>query len=157
MTNLMRGRLATAMVSLSLLLAVNVATADAINQVMPGDNGGMICANCGPPNRATTTGNATGGTVTNNGNGTQNTSMSYVPPNDGTVYTGTVSITVNDANGNNLYSYTGTITDQGNGVTMYTGLDGIYIPPGANIFISVSEGNWITTFKASWHLQNYQP
>jgi hypothetical protein len=59
--------------------------------------------------------------------------------------------------GNNLYSYTGTITDQGNGVMMYTGLDGIHIPPGANIFISVSEGNWIGTFKASWHLQNYQP
>jgi hypothetical protein len=99
MTNLLRGRLATALISLSLLLAVSSGAAVAINQVMPGDgdNGGMICANCGPPNRATTTGNATGGSVTNNGNGTQNTSMSYAPPNDGTVYTGTVSITVNDA------------------------------------------------------------
>ncbi len=159
MTNTLRGRLATVTASLCLSLAVSIAPVDAINQVAPGDGdtGSMICANCGPPNQATTTGNASGGSVTDNGNGTQNTSMAYAPPNDGSVYSGTVSITVNDANGKNLYSYNGSITDQGNGVTMYTGLDNIHIPAGANIFISVREGNWVTSFTASWHLTNYQP
>ena len=81
MTNALRGRLATAVASLFLLLAASVGPAGAINQVAPadGETGRMICGNCGP-NKTTTTGTATGGSVTNNSNGTSNTSMSYVTP-----------------------------------------------------------------------------
>ncbi|HEV2738527.1 MAG TPA: hypothetical protein VGU66_08110 [Candidatus Elarobacter sp.] len=156
MMNMLRGRTATALASLCLLLA---ATAGPASAVLPEDiaNDGMgLCANC-KANTQTKTGNATGGYVHDNGNGYSNTAMSYVPPNDGTQYSGTVSITINDANGNNLYNYSGSISDTGNGATQYAGLDDIYIPAGANIFIKVTESNWAQSFAASWHLQNYQP
>lgn len=154
-----RSRLAAALASLCLIVTVPAA-AGAVNQVMPGDpGGGMICNNCGANKNATSqTGNATGGSVQSNGNGNANVSMSYATPNDGSNYAGSVSIIVQDANGNYLYNYSGGITDNGNGGTMYTGLDDIYVPVGATISIYLSETNSAgRSFNAGWGLRNYRP
>ena len=60
---------------------------------------------------------------------------------------------------NTLYNLTGSVRDTGNGITSFTALYNIGIPPGANIYINVIESNATNTnsFSGSYHLQNYRP
>jgi hypothetical protein len=159
MTNMLRGRLATAAASLCLLLAVSAGPASA---VLPDDyinDGQGICTNC-QPNVKTKTGNATGGSVSDNGDGSANATMTYSVPNDGDVYTGTSQVIVKDANGNTILDLTGTVWNSGDGTPGITGLNGIYVPIGGNVYINVIEHGSINStrsFSGSFHLQNYQP
>ena len=99
MTNILGGRIAPA-VSLCLLVVLSAGPAGAVNPVVPadGDPGQMICANC-KPNTQTFTGNATGGSVLPNGDGSSNAEMAYSVPNDGSTYSGTSQVIIKDANG----------------------------------------------------------
>ena len=118
MIAIVRSRLATAVASLGLLaqLSTGPATASLPVTGAGGGGGGGICANCGStakPNTQTTTGNATGGSATQNGNGSSNISMTYALPNDGGAYSGTSEVIVKDASGNTIYDFTGTVSDFG--------------------------------------------
>ena len=164
MTDMVRGRLATAVASLCLLVALPVEPASATLPVASaGDGGGGgICANCGTtarPNTQTTTGSATRGSAVSNGNGSSNTSMTYSLPNDGGAYSGTSEVIIKDANGTTLTDITGSASDFGNGGSNMTGLSNIYIPTGGSIYINVIESNLSgsSSFSGSWRLSNYQP
>jgi uncharacterized protein (DUF2147 family) len=130
-----------------------------VNQVVTNnEDGSMTCANCKPPqNTTTTTGSATGGTITQNGDGSQNAAMNYTTPNDGGVYSGTSEVIVKDANGNTLYDLKGAVYNFGDGLSWTTGITNVYIPVGASVYINVQETNSTNTkaFSGSWHLKNW--
>jgi hypothetical protein len=156
------GRSAAGIVSLCLVLILSASLAEAVppQQISPGDiGGGTLCKSCGPNvNVQQKSGTATGGYANQNSNGSTNVGMGYATPNDGTAYSGTASIIVTDIDGNLVTNFTSSISDYGNGVQMFTGLDGTHVPIGGSISIRVSEGNWNgASFSAGWDLQNFQP
>lgn len=154
------GRLAVAVVTLTLVTLASVTQVEAVNPVMPGDpGGGMICKSCGTNvNVQQTSGTATSGYANSNGDGTANVGMAYSTPNDGTTYSGTSSIVVTDQNGSIVENLTGGITDAGNGTQMSTGQPGLTAPLGGSISIRINESNGIGgSFSASWNLRNFRP
>lgn len=160
MTNFSSRRAASAVLAFAIMALASASLAGAVEQVATGDPGGtMMCKNCGPNvNVQTKSGTATGGYANANGDGTTNIGMGYTTPNDGTTYTGTSSIVVTDGDGNLYDNVTAGVTDNGNGVQMFSGLDNIYMPPGGSISITVKESNGNGgSFTATWNLRNYKP
>jgi hypothetical protein len=141
------------------LFAIVAGPAFAVTQVTTGDPGGsMLCYNCGANNRTQKSGNATDGYIEDNGDGTQDAMMGYTTPSDGSEYSGTISVVVSDADGNLVNNSTQNVSDFGNGTIMYEGQQGLNIPIGGSVSISVSETNSSGRgFTAGWSLRNYRP
>jgi hypothetical protein len=161
-----RNRVAVVLLSLCLAFGSSAASAapsriamPAIIPVAPADpGGGWTVGGHGSSNTTTKSGNATGGGAQQNVDGTTNVSMSYVTPNDGASYAGTLTITVYDSSGNAGITITEGTSDIGNGVSSIIGWDQLNVPIGGSFLINLSEsnghGSW---FGASFRLTNYQP
>src|SRR6202011_1336516 len=149
------GLLATAVASLCLMAQISLGPASAANPAATGnEDGSMMCGNCKPaPNTVTTTGTATGGSVTQNPDGSANALMVYNTPNDGDTYSGTSQVIIKDGNGNTITNVMGSVYNVGDGGQQLTGLSNIYIPVGANVYINVKEMNASNTksFSGSYH------
>lgn len=157
-TTLLRGHLQVALVSVFLIASIGVP-ASAVTQVQTADPGGnLLCYNCGNTNRTQKSGTAVSGWVDPNTDGTANTGMGYVVPNDGTEYSGQMSVVVTADDGSLVGNYTNDVADFGDGSILYEGLDGIYIPIGGSVSISITESNATgRSFSAGWALRNYRP
>ena len=156
------GRRATsALIAFALMAFASITIAGAVEQVTTGSTDGtLMCKSCGPNvNVQSKSGTATGGYANGNPDGTAtNVGMGYTTPDDGTVYSGTASIVVTGDDGTIWENVTSGVTDTGNGLQMFTGLDNIYVPVGGSISIRVSETNWLgASFAATWNLRNYKP
>jgi len=154
-------RAASALIAFALMTFGSITFAGAVQQVSTGsDDGSLMCKSCGPNvNVQSKSGTATGGYANGNPDGTAtNVGMGYTTPNDGTAYSGSASIVVTGDDGTIWENVTSSISDNGNGMQMFTGLDNIYVPVGGSISIRVSEANWLgNSFTASWNLRNYKP
>lgn len=154
---LSRGRIAAALVSLCLALGASVASAS--QPVLPGDSGGgWLVGGHGTPNQKSKDGNATGGSVSQNSNGSSSATMTYTTPNDGSNWSGSYTVTAYDADGNQVAQAMSTVTDTGNGVQMLVGYDEMNVPVGGSVLIRLNESNgrggWFT---AGFRLINFQP
>jgi hypothetical protein len=152
-------RFAAALASLCLIVPAVIAPAGAtyVTPVIPDPGGGcQVCGQNQNQNQQTTSGNATGGYATDAGNGYSDVGMNYTTPNNGSAYSGNISIVVQDSNGNVLYNYQGSISDVGNGGTMSTGLNGVYVPNGGSVSIYLSQTNsGGQSFQAGWGIRNF--
>lgn len=163
-----RSRVAVALVSLCLAFGATAAAASpprsvvpAVQPVMPADPGGGWAAppNGGAqPNTTTTSGNATGGQVLQNADGTSDTVMFYVTPNDGSIYGGSYTITTYDSSGKQVGQSGGTVSDPGNGGGWSVGYGAVYVPTGGSVLINLVESNGQgQSFGAGFRLRNYRP
>jgi hypothetical protein len=153
------GRLAAALVVLSLSLAA-AAPALAVTPVQTGDpGGGMTCVNCGPQHQSEqTSGSATGGSASNNpdGSGSQ-FDLSYDLPDDGQVYSGTLMTEVVNPDGSvSVQTWPTTWTSVG-GSGYATAWNNAAIPIGGSgsISISATAGNG-SSFNAGWVVKNFR-
>jgi hypothetical protein len=157
-TSFRGGRLPAAVVSICLVGSAALP-ARAIDMVLTGDPGGsMTCYNCGANNRTQKSGSAVSGYADGNDDGTANAGMGYTTPNDGTTYSGTLSIVTTASDGTLLSNFTGGLTDVGMGTIVFAGYDGVSLPVGGSVSVSVSESNGLGgSFNASWSLRNFHP
>lgn len=111
------GRLAAASLSVCLTFLASAAPSYAVNPVAPNDaGGGVTCANCRPNQQVnTTTGTATGGSASNNPDGSGSSlDINYGVPNDGQMYSGQLMTQVVNADGS-VSIQTWPISDFANG------------------------------------------
>lgn len=154
------GRLAAASLSVCLILLASAAPSSAINQVASGDvGGGMTCSNCGANHQVnTTTGNASGGSASNNSDGTGSTfDITYGVPNDGQLYSGQMMTQVVLVDGS-VVVQTWPISDYANGNqgAYATGWNNASIPIGGSASISISEtAPNGATFTAGFRVNNF--
>jgi hypothetical protein len=151
-------RFAVALVSLC--LAFGASAASASNPVLPADpGGGWLGGGHGTPaNQTTKDGNATGGNVSQNADGTSSATMNYTTPNDGSTYTGSYTVTSYDSNGTQVAQASSGVTDTGNGAPMLVGYDAINIPVGGSVLIRLNESDGRGhSFTAGFRMNNFQP
>lgn len=152
------GRLAAALVILSLTLAT-AAPAFAITPVQTADpGGGVTCVNCGPQQQSEqTSGSATGGSASNNSDGSGSSfDLSYDLPDDGQVYSGSLMTQVVNPDGSvSVQTWSTTWTSIG-GTGYAAAWNNAPIPIGgsASISISANAGNG-STFTAGWVVRNF--
>ncbi|MDP9106196.1 MAG: hypothetical protein M3N49_09705 [Candidatus Eremiobacteraeota bacterium] len=150
-------RFAVALVSFCLALGPSVVLA-AIPVATGDPGGGWMGGGHGNANTTTTSGNATGGNVSANGDGTASATMNYTTPNDGSTYSGQYTVTSYDANGYQVAQASSTVTDSGNGGTMLVGYDAITVPTGGSVLIRLYESDGSgNTFSAGFRLTNFKP
>jgi hypothetical protein len=154
---LLRSRVTAALVSLCLAFSASMASAS--QPVLPGDpGGGWMGGGHGTPNQTSKDGNATGGSVSQNSDGSSSATMNYTTPNDGSNYSGTYTATSYDADGNQVAQVTSSVSDTGNGGQMLVGYDAMNVPIGGAVLIRLNESNghggWFT---AGFRMSNFQP
>lgn len=157
MKNLSSSRFAVALVSFCLAMGVSIASA--AQPVAPGDpGGGWMGGGHGNANTTTTSGNATGGSVSQNSDGTSSANMTYNTPNDGSSYSGNYTVTSYDQNGNQVARASSTLSDTGNGGQMVVGYGAMNVPVGGSVLIRLYESDGQgNTFSAGFRLTNFEP
>jgi hypothetical protein len=154
-------RFAAASVSFCLLLlgfSTVPTRANIVIPVLPTNGGGPLgpCQGC---NQSQTSGTATGGSASNNSDGTgSQLDITYDTPSDNTMYSGTLMTQVVNPDGSvtvNIFP----ISDFANGSSGYaSAFNSSVIPLGGAASITVNESNASgASFSAGWTIRNFHP